>query len=148
MMKFNKIANKNVLLDVPTSTLLSSLKERRLAYGLSTTELAGKLCISRRSITSYERKEYPPTLLTLINIGEFFSYDLSPSLNYKFFHGLIHSDEIKARMKFLGLTCVEVARLTGYSAKTISSAININASTSIFCLNAVLSVLDRGTEGR
>ena len=147
-MKFSKIANKNVLLDVPTSTLLSSLEQRRIDFGLSVKELAKKLSLSPRSIRCYELGHYPPTLLNLINISEFFRYNLSPSLNYKFFHGLIHSDEIKARMKFLGLTCVEVARLTGYSAKTISSAININASTSIFCLNAVLSVLDRGTEGR
>ena len=140
-MKFSKIANKQVLLDIPTSSLLSSLKQRRLTYGLSITELADKLCISRRSIACYERKEYPPTLLTLINIGEFFSYDLSDSLNYKFFHGLIRSDEIKERIKFVGLTCVELACLTGYSVKSIYSAIHISANASIFCLDAVLKAL-------
>ena len=141
-MKFSKIANKQVLLDIPTSSLLSSLKQRRLTYGLSITELADKLCISRRSITSYERKEYPPTLLTLINIGEFFSYDLSPSLNYKFFHGLIRSDEIKAHIKLAGLTCVELACLTGYNIKSVYNAVNISANTSLFCLDAVLNALN------
>ena len=141
-MKFSKLANKNILLDVPSSTLLSSIKQRRIDYGLSVKQLAEKLCISHRSIQSYEQGKYPPILLTLINMGEFFGYDLSDSLNYKFFHGLIRSDEIKERMKYLGLTYVELARLTGYSRSVIYETINLRSGTSLFSLNAVLKVLN------
>ena len=140
-MKFNKIANKSILLDTPTTSLLSSLKARRIAHGLSITQLAEKLCVSRRSIDNYEQKKSPPCLLNLINMAEFFSYDLSDSLNYKFFHGLIRADRIRARIKSIGLTSTELARLTGYNKSSINAAIRLREDISIYCLNAVLNVL-------
>ncbi len=140
-MRFNKLANKKILLDIPTSSLLSSLRNRRETYGLSVSQLAEKLCVNRSTIDRYERRDYPPTLLTLINMSEFFSYDLSASLNYKFFHRQICADELKARIKSMGLTSNELASLTGYSKAAINVAIRLSDDTSIFCLNAVLNAL-------
>lgn len=140
-MRFNKLANKKILLDIPTSSLLSSLRNRRETYGLSVSQLAEKLCVNRSTIDRYERRDYPPTLLTLINMSEFFSYDLSASLNYKFFHRQIRADELKARIKSMGLTSNELASLTGYSKAAINVAIRLSDDTSIFCLNAVLNAL-------
>ena len=142
-MKFSKLANKSVLLDTPTNTLLSSLKQRRIDYGLSVKELAEKLCVNRVSVECYEQRKSPPCLLNLINISEFFNYDLSKSLNYKFFHGLIQADSIKARMKSLGLTCAELAKLSGYSRSVVYETINLRSGTSLFSLNAVLNVLGK-----
>ena len=141
-MRFSKLANKNVLLDIPTNSLLSSLKGRRIEQGLSINQLAKKLSLSWKSIRNYEQRKYPPCLLNLINMAEFFSYDLSDSLNYKFFHGLIRADRIRARMKSIGLTGTKLARLTGYSSAVVNAAIRLNEETSIFCLNAVLNALD------
>ena len=142
-MKFSKIANKNILLDVPTSTLLSSLGQRRIDFGMSVKELAKELSLSPRSIRCYELGHYPPTLLNLINISEFFRYDLSKSLNYKFFHGLIRADKIKARMKSLGMTCTELAQLTGYCRGIVYETINLRSGTSLFSLSTVLNVLGK-----
>ena len=142
-MKFSKIANKSILLDIPTSSLLSSLKQRRIDYGLSVKKLAEKLCINHWSVQCYEQRKSPPCLLNLMNISEFFRYDLSESLNYKFFHGLIQADKIKARMKTLGLTCAELARQTGYCRGAVYETINLRSGTSLFSLNAVLNVLGK-----
>ena len=141
-MKFSKLANKKILLDVPTSTLLGSLKERRIEYKLSVKQVAEKLCISISSIGYYERGIYPPSLLNLMNLAEFFAFDLSKSLNYKFFHGLIRSDEIQKRIKRSGLTMYELAHMTGYSRTNISEAVKLTSNASIFCVNAVLNALN------
>lgn len=53
------------------------LKELRQSYGLSQSQLAQKLKISKSSVNMYERGEREPGLEVLENIADFFNVDMN-----------------------------------------------------------------------
>lgn len=82
-------ANKKICLDEVSVRFLRLLKSERLKAGLSQSEL-GKLVGTKRSlISTYENKSRIPTVGYFVKLAEVLGYDLSSSVNYKYYHGLI-----------------------------------------------------------
>ena len=73
---------KRIVLDEPTSSFLQSLGDIRQKAGMSRKALAIALNISPANITDYESGKRMPSVEMLIRLTEFFSYDISKSLNY------------------------------------------------------------------
>lgn len=59
------------------------LKELRLSYNLTQSDLAIKLCISRVNYTRYENGKVRPDYETLINIADFYDISLDELFNRK-----------------------------------------------------------------
>ncbi len=59
------------------------LKEMRIDYQISQSELADRLKISRSAISMYERGEREPDLDTLEKIADFFGVDMNHLLGMK-----------------------------------------------------------------
>ncbi len=131
-----------VALDPPTVTLLSSLKSMRKRAGLTQEALANHLSVAKGSITAYEKRRVAPKLSVLMRLANFFNYDLSESVNYKYYHRLIDPPTLKDRIKHLGLRYWDIGELTGYSERMIIGSINLNLA-SLPCLYAIFRALEQ-----
>ena len=131
-----------VALDPPTLTLLSSLRPLRVSANLTQKALANHLNITEGSITAYEKRKVAPKLGVLIRLADFFNYDLSESVNYKYYHRLIDPPALKDRIKRSGLRYLDIAELTGYSEHMILTSINLKCA-SLPCLYAIFRALEQ-----
>ena len=131
-----------VALDPPTVTLLTSLKSLRASAGLTKTALAQQLNITDGSIAAYEKRKVAPKLGVLIRLADFFSYDLSESVNYKYYYRMIDPPALKDRIKRLRLDYYDIAELTGYSKRMILCSVNLNGA-SLPCLYAIFRALEQ-----
>ena len=138
-----RISEKHIALDEPTREFLSSLRMLREHSGMSVSYAAKCLGIRRSALYVYENGRHKPNLNTLMKLAELLEYDLSGSINYKFFHGKLCSGEIKDKLTMYGLTYSELSKLTGYDAERISDAVNLREHGSILCLWAVIEEIKR-----
>ena len=138
----NNLGRKCIVLDDPTAKFLGSLRILRKARGLRQTDIVRLLGLSRASIKGYEQGKKLPSLSTLFKLADFFCVNLSENVNHKVFTSTLSSYDIKQRMKRYGLTCRELERLTGYSRRRVSDAVNLKTGCSVQSLAAVLDVLN------
>ena len=138
-----RISEKHIALDEPTREFLSSLRVLREHSGMSVSYAANCLGIRRSALYVYENGRHKPNLNTLMKLAELFEYDLSGSINYKFYHGKLCASEIKDKLTMYGLTYSELSKLTGYDAERISDAVNLREHGSILCLWAVIEEIKR-----
>lgn len=131
-----------VALDPPTVTLLTSLKPLRVSANLTQEALANHLSTTKESIFAYEKRKVAPKLEALMSLANFFNYDLSESVNYKYYHRLIDPPTLKDRIKRLGLRYLDIGELTGYSERMIIGSINLNPA-SLPCLYAIFKALEQ-----
>ena len=136
-------ASKNIVLDEPAEELVSTLKARRTAAGLSTQALAELLNVSASSIVLYEKKKNMPQIHCLIKLAEIFSFDLSDSINYKLFHGIVNKETLRRTFRMYGFNYSEMARLTGYSSRSIQECFAFSDKATPQCIAAIFSVLER-----
>ena len=80
---------KYIVLDVITQEFLSRLRELRRSLGLTQREAASALGIHRDLFRLYENGRKIPYLERLLMLADFYCYDISDSINYKFYHGEI-----------------------------------------------------------
>lgn len=81
-----------------------------------------------------------------MKLAELFGYDLSDSVNYKYFYRTIQPLSIKSSLRKYGLTYGEVSRLTGYDKGHIYESVNLFPETTLACLSAVLEVIRQEQE--
>lgn len=133
---------KRIVLDEPTSSFLQSLGDIRREAGMSRKALARTLNISPANITDYESGKRTPSVEMLIRLTELFGYDLSESLNYQLYHGQVNLVRLRRQLKRYGFSYMELARLTGYSHKSVRNCFHFTSQVTPQCLHAVLEVLE------
>lgn len=143
MKKEVKVETKNIVLDEISQKFLISLKDIRRQAKLTQKTVAEYAGLKRCAISQYEHGQKVPQLKYLIKLAEILKYDLSGSLNYRIFHGELTKVSLKRRLKYFGLTYPELEKLTGYSTRQISTAVNFELKMSLRCLSAIMEVLER-----
>ena len=131
---------KYIVLDEPTSKFLSTLRTRREEIGQKQKDVALAVKIAPPMLYIYETGKRYPTLQTLMKLADYFGYDLSESVNYKFYRGEIRPSETKERIQRQRLTYLQLALATGYSQKSVGQSVRQAPNGSLLCLNAVLGV--------
>lgn len=134
------INTKSVVLDSTTSEFLKNLRSIRKSLGLTLDCVAHRIGATRSSLINYEKGKQSPDLLKLIKLAELLNYDISESINYKFFHGKIRADHMHRKMKYFGLSIAEISRITGYCIRRVSESVNVKPEASISCIYTVLQV--------
>ena len=133
-------ANKKICLDEVSVRLLRSLKSERLKMGMSQRELGQVVGFRQCSIGEYERGVKIPPLCRLIKLSETFSYDLSSSVNYKYWHGKIEWRKMRRELHRYGLTCREVGVYVGYEESAVSRVLSQARGFSLTCLSLILEI--------
>ena len=144
-MSFKK-GTKLIVLDEITRKFLAVLRNERQRKGLTLKETAAYIGCTFSKISAFERGESYPGLETLMRLSEMYDYDLSGSVNYRYYHGKIYRCVIWREMKKYKLTCKELSSLTGYGLLAIYRAVHVESGLSLECLDAVLGVLKRENE--
>ena len=137
---------KQIVLDVPTRQFLGALRGLRREAGISYRELAAGISAPLGTVKMYEKGRNYPSLPMLMRLVEFFGYDLSQSVNYKYYHRKVQSVNIKRDLRSYGLSYSEVASLTGYSRDQVYASINYRYHGSVGCFAAVIEVLQAERE--
>ena len=132
---------KMIVLDSPTQSFLEELRKLRAKLGLTQRQLAATVKIPRNTYQNYELKRNYPTLGTLNHLAELLGYDLSESVNYKYYHKSPSSLELKERLTRYGLSLLELSKLTGYDMIHIYFTVRMQSRGSVSCYAAVLNVL-------
>ncbi len=127
----------NIAIDAPTREFLQSMKALRVSKGLSQYKLADAVGTKRTNIQAYESGRNLPALPMLIVLADYLGYDLSESLNYKYFHGSIAPSKLKVELARWGLSYAEAGRLTGYSKSHVNKSLNLIWGGSMECLTAI-----------
>ena len=138
--------NKCIVLDGVTQEFLSRLRELRQSLGLTQNEAASALGIHKDLLRLYEYGRKIPYLERLIMLADFYCYDISGSINYKFYHGEIKLWNIKAQLKIYGLRSCELSEHTRYSTGRINQVIRSKKLSSILCLASILEVINHERE--
>lgn len=135
-------ANKKICLDEVSVRLLRSLKSERQKLGISQRELAQLTGINQCSIGEYERGAKIPPLCRLIKLSETFGYDLSTSVNYKYWYGKIDWWKLRQQLTYYGFTCRELSSYVGYRESAVNKVFWQIRGFSLDCLNAILGVFE------
>ena len=135
--------NKEIFLDEPAKKFLASLKSLRKSAGKTRYEIANNIGATYRSIWDWETGRIYPRLEKLIRLAEFFNYDISNSINYKYFYKTLRPDVIQLSMRRYGLTCKELEELTGFKRNRVRASIMLRDDGTIACLAAVLAIIEQ-----
>ena len=138
-----KVKRKCVALDAVTAEFIATLKERRLSAGLTQKSLAYVIGVNVTSVSDYERGRAMPSLRNLIRLASVLGYDLSDSINYKFFYRQINVATLRSMFNKLGMSYMELSKLTGYDARLVKDSLLQTPTGSLPCLYAVNAVLER-----
>ena len=137
---------KVIFLDKPAKRFFYSLKSEREKLGLTLKEVAGVLGFSFSTLSDYECQVYCPKLRIFIMLAGLYKYDISESVNYKYFYNKINTIQFRDNLKRYGLRSKELAQLTGYSEETVKRTINFASSLSLGCLSEILKVIKQEQE--
>ena len=136
------INNKLIALDDVTVDFLKNLRALRENLGYTQYYVAQQVDVKRSSIIDYEKRRVNPTLLTLIRLAEVLKFDISESINYKFFYGKIKKSKIREDMRSFALSFREIARIIGISRDSVRVTVRFLPKASIPCLLAILQVIE------
>ncbi len=132
---------KQIFLDEPTRRFLGELPKLRRDAGMSQRWVARALNMPLLTYSMYEEERNYPSLENLMRLAEYFSYDLSESVNHKVYYGTLKPCDIKRELRHYDLSYRELSEQTGYTLDRICSSVCMTAKGSLACLSAVLSVL-------
>ncbi|MBQ6664140.1 MAG: helix-turn-helix transcriptional regulator [Synergistaceae bacterium] len=140
------INNKLIALDDVTVYFLKNLRSLRKKLGYTQYYVAQQVDVKPSSIIGYEKGYGNPTLLTLIKLAEVLKFDISESINYKFFYGKIKKSKIREDMRSFALSFREISSIIGMSREVIRVTVRFLPKASIPCLLAILQVIEREKE--
>ena len=135
-------ANKEICLDEVSVRLLCSLKSERQKMGMSQRELAHMIGFNQCAISEYERGVKIPQIGRLIKLSEIFGYDLSSSVNYKYWHGQIEWGKLRQQLTYYGFTYRELSDYVGYQESAVCKVFWQRHGFSLTCLNAILGIFE------
>lgn len=134
------INTKSIVLDDVTSEFLKNLRSIRKSIGFTLDYVASHIGTVHSCVIGYEKGKHLPELLKLIKLAELLNYDISESINYKFFHGKIRAEHMHRKMHYYGFSIIELSRITGYCVRRVSESVNVKPEASISCIYTVLQV--------
>lgn len=137
---------KLIALDEITCKFLAVLRSERIRRKLTLKHVAEYCGCSYSRIGECERGKMYPSLESLMRLSELYEYDLSESVNYKYYHGKIRYSEARREMKRYKLTYDELSDLTRFSRLSVYRALNADRGVSVECLRRVLEVLEHEKE--
>ena len=132
---------KIIVLDGPTQRFLEEFPKLREKLGLTQSELAASINLPIDTYKKHEIHKDTPSLKVLMSLVEYFGYDLSESVNYKYYHQEIPPSELREKLRRYGLNAKELSRLTGYSLSQVKGVIYDLPRSSVLCYAAILEVL-------
>ncbi|MBQ3446205.1 MAG: helix-turn-helix domain-containing protein [Synergistaceae bacterium] len=135
---------KMIVLDAPTKRFLEELPKLRGKLGQTQRELAASINLPYSTYKNYERRVRSPTLGNLMKLAEYFGYDLSESVNYKYYHNEFH--DLKAKLSHYGLSMVELSSMTKYVLQQVLRSVHKQERGSVSCYAAILEVLSSERE--
>ena len=135
------MSHKMIALDEPTRRFLGELRSFRRRIGKHQREIAEALKLDESTYQKHELGLSYPSLENLMRLAEYFSYDLSESVNHKVYYGTLTPDDIKRSLRHYDLSYRELSEQTGYRLDRICSSVCMTAKGSLACLSAVLSVI-------
>lgn len=135
--------NKEIVLDEPVKIFLTSLKSLRETAGKSRREVANILNTNYSTIWDWEAGRCYPHLERLIRLAEIFNYDISESLNYKYFYRTINPQVVRQSMKRYGLNYFELEQITGFKRNRVRASVLLRDDGTIQCLASVLAVIEQ-----
>lgn len=135
-------AHKKICLDEASAGLIRSLKSERLRMGLTQKELGVMIGVDRGIISHYECGRKLPLLCHLIKLSETFGYDLSSSVNYKYWHGKIEWRKLRQHLTYYGFTLKELSGYISYCIQSVCVALRGEDDFSLDCLNAILGIFE------
>ena len=135
------MSHKMIALDEPTRRFLRALRYFRRRIGKHQREIAEALKLDESTYQKHELGLSYPSLENLMRLAEYFSYDLSESVNHKVYYGTLKPSDIKRALRHYDLSYRELSEQTGYSQDRICYSVCMTARGSLACLSAVLSVL-------
>ena len=135
------MSHKMIALDEPTRKFLGALRNFRRSIGKRQQDIASALQLDESTYQKHELGLSYPSLENLMRLAEYFSYDLSESVNHIVYYRTLQPEDIKRELRHYGLSYRELSEQTGYTIDRISSSICMTVKGSLACLSAVLSVL-------
>ena len=133
---------KKIVIDEVAANFLKNMKSIRLKSNYQAEAVAILVGHNPKAIREYERYNRTPTLRTFIKLAELFNYDVSESINYKFYHRKINTGNLIKRIRYYGLTIADLSAITGYSTSAISKSIHLKRGASILCLYTVMQAIE------
>lgn len=140
------ICQKRICLDERAQKFLSELRSERKKLGLTLNEAAVRIGCDFTTLGDYERGRSAPLLGKFIKLAELYQYDISDSLNYKFFYGKIDGGMVRHKLRRYGLGMKELSKLTNYSENMITWSMYFRSECSLECLAAILKVIKQEEE--
>ena len=138
--------DKLIYLDEPARRFFYALKSERKKIGLTLKEVGETLGFSYSTLSDDEDNRCYPKLRIFIMLAGLYKYDISESVNYKYFYNKINTIQFRDNLKRYGLRSKELAQLTGYSEETVKRTINFASSLSLGCLSEILKVIKQEQE--
>lgn len=135
------MSHKMIALDEPTLRFLGALRYFRRRIGKHQWEIAEALKLDESTYQKHELGLSYPSLENLMRLAEYFSYDLSESVNHKVYYGTLKPCAIKRELRHYDLSYRELSEQTGYTLDRICYSVCMTAKGSLACLSAVLSVI-------
>ncbi len=134
--------NKRICLDEVSMRFLRSLKTERLKMGISQRKLGQMIGCIRSLISVYESGKRIPSVSNLVKLAEVLEYDLSTSVNYKYYHGLINWQELRERFIYFDVTLRELGSYIAYTTSAVHDVFFCRHNLSLDCLNAILTIFE------
>ena len=146
-MKKRSKRRRKIVMDEETIKFLEKLADLRKRAGYTQQELSERIGIHECTIQRYERGAGYPQLGILIMLAQELCYDISGSINYKYYYRQIDTDDLKKQMMKAGLTYRALEKRTKFSYGCISKTLSEHKEGSIECLLSIMEELSKERAG-
>ena len=110
--------------------------------GISQRKLGQMIGCVRSLISVYESGERIPSVSNLVKLAEVLEYDLSTSVNYKYWHRKIDWQNLRKQLEYYGFTVRELSVYVGYGESAVDKVFWQIRGFSLSCLNAILGIFE------
>ena len=145
MLTLEKLRRKQIFPDDETLKNLRNIKSARKSLGLTLKALSGRTGINLYLLSDYENQRCRPTLGKYIKLADFFGWDISKSINYRFWHqflSLHHERELKKKKLRFNLSNNEIANLLGVKCDMVRNTLNRGYKGSANIFAGILAIYD------
>ena len=134
---------KLIILDECTKDFLRTLRRRILLKYKNFSDFARASNIPASRVNAALNGYNLPRFDTLEAMAKALDYDLTPSFNYQYYHGLVDITDLKIRLRRRRLTLSKLGKKIGYSRYFLGKSLAPNSKvTSIRVIYAIVQYLD------
>ena len=140
----------HIVTDEPTLEFLMNIKALVKQHGMTLEQVSRKLGKNPWWLYEITRQRTCPRLGDLHNLARVLDYDLSDSVNMRFFRSpRIFVTNLKQRIREHKLKPIQIMEMTGYTYSSVMKYLPIKAQfiPPIVFMNTIIEALDR-IEGR